>query len=165
MACSLARPVAAMLPNTTSDDAANAAIIVDQTCEADWCSNGAAVSTGPADNFFRVIVDVQPYRLSPGSSSGAIVNLVWPFHWPRLGIPPDSNVAFRIRALSDRRCVRRYLCFLTSNRRCAQSFFLYERFHGVAEFPGINGPCVEMDMICTTESAIKRDRFGLALTD
>lgn len=64
MACSLARPVAAVLPNTTSDDAANAAIIVNQSYEADWCSNGAAVSTGPADNLFRVIVDVQPYRLS-----------------------------------------------------------------------------------------------------
>ena len=47
MACSLARPVAAMLPNTTSDDAANAAIVVDQSYEADWCFNGAAVSTGP----------------------------------------------------------------------------------------------------------------------
>ena len=53
-----------MLPNTTSDDAANAANIVDQSYEADWSFNGAAVSTGPDDNFFRVIVDVQPYRLS-----------------------------------------------------------------------------------------------------
>lgn len=55
----------AMLPNTTSDDAANAAIIVGPIL---WrrpaCGERHVVSTGHVDNSREVIVDAQLYRLS-----------------------------------------------------------------------------------------------------
>lgn len=55
----------AVLPNTTSDDAANAAIIVGQSYDADRrAENGTLVSTGHVDNSREVIVDAQLYRLS-----------------------------------------------------------------------------------------------------
>lgn len=69
-----------MVPNTTSDDAADAAIIVDQSYDADWrLENGRCIDR-TVDNFLGVIVDVQLYRLSRlAARRHSQLSLVWQF--------------------------------------------------------------------------------------
>lgn len=84
----------AVLPNTTSDDAANAAIIVGQSYDADRrAENGTFVSTGHVDNSREVIVDAQLYRLSCASSE-------WRHSQPpRFDVFIGGNSRIRIRFL------------------------------------------------------------------